>query len=247
MLAVQYAILAVLVVTPLLRRRPLVAHADDASAARAAAWRGAGGFLVSSIPVAAAVAFHLAGTALGHKYGRNPARIPATLKVTWDTFLAFSSGNRLLLACLLLVPLPLAYALRRRRELLPVVLSLQLVLLAIPAIVELARWKRYYFHPRHALFLLPAVEILTAIALLGIVRAIDPAALATRHCATARGVEPRHRVRARGRRPSCRRCAATSRTPNASSRAARRPTTCAGSRRPCATRRKGWCRPTSTC
>jgi len=163
-LAVQYATLGVLVLVPLARRRT-----------RRTAWRGVVAFVASTLPVAAVVASYLAGTALEHKYGRNPGRIPATLGITWDALLAFSSNNRLLLACLLLVPLPLAYAWRRRRDMLPVVVSLQLtVLLAIPVIVELARWKRYYFHQRHALFLLPAVEILTALALLGVVRALDP-------------------------------------------------------------------------
>jgi len=179
-LAVQYAILGVLVTAPLLRRQ--VAERDasgdlttpHADRRARSAWRGLAAFLASALPVAATIAVYLTGTALDHKHRRDPARIPATLGVTWETLLSFSSGNRLLVACLLLVPLPLLYAWRRRREMLPVVLSLQLTLLAIPVIVELARWKRYYFHPRHALFLLPAIEILTAIALLVLVRTLDP-------------------------------------------------------------------------
>lgn len=163
-LAIQYAILGVLVLAGFAR-----------GATRGAAGRALLAFVASLLPVALVVASYLAGTALGHKYRRNPSRIPATLDIAWETLLAFSSHNRLLLACLLLVPLPLAWAWKRRRDMLPVVVSLQLtLLLSIPVIVELARWKRYYFHQRHALFLLPAVEILTALALLGLLRALDP-------------------------------------------------------------------------
>lgn len=179
-LAVQYAILAVLVAASLLQRRtadgaaPAVGASREGTRSTRRAWGGLAAFVASGVPVAATVAVYLSGTALDHKYRRNPERIPTTLGILWDTLLAFSSGNRVLFACLLLVPLPLVWAWRRRRAMLPLVLSLQLTLLAIPAIVELARWKRYYFHPRHALFLLPAIEILTAIALLVLVRALDP-------------------------------------------------------------------------
>lgn len=172
-LALQYAILGALVVAPAVARRtgPVDRGSTPASGP---SYREIGAFLVTGAVLAGCVAAYLAGTSIGHKYGRNPARIPDALRLTWDTYLTFSSNNRLLFACLLLLPLPLAYAWRRGRALLSVVLSLELALLAIPLIVELARWKHYYFHPRHALFLLPAVVILTALALLSVVRTLDP-------------------------------------------------------------------------
>lgn len=164
-IAVQYAALAALFAGTAARQRP----------ARRVLLRELAGLASSGAVLLACVAAYLAGTSLGHKYGRNPAGIPATLRLTWDTYLAFSSDNRLLFGCLLLLPVPLVYAWRRGAALLAVVSSLEVTLLAVPLIVETARWKQYYFHPRHALFLLPAVEILSAITLLSIVRKLDPA------------------------------------------------------------------------
>ncbi len=164
-LMLQYAILLVLFALDLAGR-------GDERRARASLLREAGALVLSGAVVAACVAAYLAGTSLGHRYNRDPSRIGDTVHLTWMTLKTFS-GHPVLLALLLLLPLPLWYA-WRRRGLLPVVVYLELSLLAVPAIVEMARWKHYYYHQRHALFLLPAVEILIAISLLTVVRALDP-------------------------------------------------------------------------
>lgn len=179
-LAAQYAVLAVLVAAPFVRRRAAVAgDVPEAAGARdvpdpAAARRALAGFLVTSVLLAAAVAAYFADTDLGHKYRRDPRRIPDTLQITWNTLYGLSSDNLLLVAALLLLPVALVWAWRRGSVRRALVTSLALSLLAIPIIVELARWKRYYFHPRHALFLLPGIETLTAIALLALLGALDP-------------------------------------------------------------------------
>ncbi|HWP66896.1 MAG TPA: glycosyltransferase family 39 protein [Candidatus Limnocylindria bacterium] len=65
------------------------------------------------------------------------------------------------------------YCLRRRRELLPVVATMLVAVLAsVPLLLELLQWKRYYFHPRHLLFLLPTIELLAALGLCGTVEAV---------------------------------------------------------------------------
>lgn len=167
-LLIQYAILGGLLAGALLARRR-----DDARASRRALAREAIAYVASATAVAGCAALYFAGTTLGHKFSRNtPDWLLDPLRLTWSTLASYSSDDPLLFGALLLLPLPLLYA--RRRGVLPVVLYLEASLLTIPVIVELARWKRYYFHPRHALFLLPAVEVLTAISLLVVVRALDP-------------------------------------------------------------------------
>jgi hypothetical protein len=168
LLALQYAALAVLALLPLVRRSSR--DRRDPAAMR----RELGALLASGAVLAACVAAYFADITLGHTYGRNPSRIPRTLDVLSNALLALSSDSRMLATCLLLLPVPLIWAWRRRTELFALIVTLELSLLAIPLIVELARWKRYYFHTRHALFLLPAIEILIAITLLSIVRALDP-------------------------------------------------------------------------
>jgi hypothetical protein len=65
------------------------------------------------------------------------------------------------------------YCLRRRRDLLPVVLPLFAGIVAtLPILVELLRWKRYYFHPRHVVFLLPGIELLAAVGLCAVLGAV---------------------------------------------------------------------------
>jgi len=61
----------------------------------------------------------------------------------------------------------------RQRDLLPVIVTLLIVeLVTIPLLVEVLQWKRYYFHPRHVLFLLPGLELLAALGITGIVAAV---------------------------------------------------------------------------
>lgn len=165
-MGVQYAVLGVLALLPLVRRGDGVQRDSRAVRTELVA------LLASAAVLVACVAAYFSDLTLGHKYGRNPARIPRTADVTWGALLELSSDSRVLLGLLLLLPIPLVWAWRRRSETFALVVTLEVNLLAIPLIVEMARWKRYYFHPRHALFLLPAIEILTAITLLAIARAV---------------------------------------------------------------------------
>jgi hypothetical protein len=64
------------------------------------------------------------------------------------------------------------YCLRRRRDMLPVVLTLLVIeTVSLPLLVKLLQWKHYYFHPRHVLFLLPGLELLAALGVCGTVAA----------------------------------------------------------------------------
>ena len=79
-------------------------------------------------------------------------------------------GQPCCLVLLLLLPIPLVWAWRRRRETFALIVTLELNLLAIPLIVEMARWKRNIPPAPRALFPAAGDRILTAIALLAIVR-----------------------------------------------------------------------------
>lgn len=70
------------------------------------------------------------------------------------------------------IPTMLLSAWRRRSETLPVLVYLALSGLAIPVIAFFVRSKQYYFHPRHALFLLPLVGIVTAVGLTTLLRGL---------------------------------------------------------------------------
>lgn len=70
------------------------------------------------------------------------------------------------------IPAMLLTAWRRSRPTLPVVVYLALSCLAIPVIAFFVRSKDYYFHPRHALFLLPLAGIVTAVGLTDLLRAL---------------------------------------------------------------------------
>jgi hypothetical protein len=75
-------------------------------------------------------------------------------------------------AFVIALPAMLLTAWRRSRPTLPVVVYLALSCLAIPVIAFFVRSKHYYFHPRHAMFLLPLVAIITAVGLTDVVRAL---------------------------------------------------------------------------
>jgi len=83
----------------------------------------------------------------------------------------FTQGSAVLeLAFLLGVPAMLAAAIWRARDTLPAAAYLALSCLAIPIISFFVRSKLYYFHPRHALFLLPLMGIITAAGLAAVLR-----------------------------------------------------------------------------
>jgi hypothetical protein len=70
------------------------------------------------------------------------------------------------------IPTMLLTAWWRSRATLPVAVYLALSCLAIPVIAFFVRSKDYYFHPRHALFLLPLVAIVTAVGLTDLLRGL---------------------------------------------------------------------------
>ena len=85
----------------------------------------------------------------------------------------FTQQNRVLeVAFLLALPAMLVAAIWRYRDALPVAAYLALSCLALPVIAFLVRSKQYYFHPRHALFLLPLVGIITAAGLTALLRGL---------------------------------------------------------------------------
>jgi hypothetical protein len=70
------------------------------------------------------------------------------------------------------IPAMLLTAWRRSRASLPVVVYLALSCLSIPVIAFFVRSKQYYFHPRHALFMLPLAGIISAVGLTDVLRGL---------------------------------------------------------------------------
>lgn len=68
------------------------------------------------------------------------------------------------------IPAMLLWARRRAPASVPVATYLALSCLAIPIIAFFVKSKQYYFHPRHALFMLPLVAIVTAAGLTALAR-----------------------------------------------------------------------------
>jgi len=161
MMAVEYVIVSVLLVRE---------GAPGRSFRQRIAVPAASGFAL-----AVAVGFYFAGTSLGASYGRTAhptLEIGSALELTLRFF---ALGNDLLLwalpaGCVLV----LVYGWRRGSEHFAMSLCLAAAVLLIPAIVELARLKEYYFHPRHALFLWPPFAMMTATALMVAARSLDP-------------------------------------------------------------------------
>ena len=116
------------------------------------------------------------GTKLRDEYLRPGSEHLEPWRLTQDTLVFFSVGNPWLYWTFL-IGLPLTIVWAYRRGLAPVGLFLVASFATIPLIVVLAKWKKYYYHPRHALFLLPNYEIVAAIGLYVVLRAVDPGRL----------------------------------------------------------------------
>lgn len=119
----------------------------------------AGGFL----------AFWWAGTTPGFGHGRALETIPGPAAVAWEALDFFALGAPAL-RWAVLVALPIALVVLQRRGHGAVASALLLITLALPAIALVVRWKAYYFHPRHALFLLPLVALVLGVALARLTR-----------------------------------------------------------------------------
>jgi hypothetical protein len=117
--------------------------------------------------VGAVVVAYLWQAPIALKYPRPPAlaATPAWAPVA-ETMEQFAAGDRALgWAFLAAFPLALWGARTARDRRLAVAATLALSLASIPAIVAIAAWKQYYYHPRHAIFLLPMAHLATAMAL----------------------------------------------------------------------------------
>jgi hypothetical protein len=149
----------------------LAARGGGAEGGRA---RRLGLLLFTLLLLAAALAYYYAAVDLGAR-GIRPGS--ALLRPAWLTrrafaFMALDDPRQLALyaAGLVLAPLVLW---RQRHPLLPVVLAIVAAEVAsVPLLVKLVQWKQYYFHVRHALFLLPGIELLAAIGLCGALRSV---------------------------------------------------------------------------
>lgn len=130
--------------------------------------------LASGLVVLTVVGAYLRGTYLGAQYGRPTDGLNVGER-TWVAFEFFAAGNPFLLYAFAAgVVLFVLYESKRGRERLSIALGMVLSFGAIPIIVEIERWKAYYFHPRHAFFLLPIFAIVAAAGLLAALRGLDP-------------------------------------------------------------------------
>lgn len=130
--------------------------------------------LASGLVVLAVVGAYLRGTYLGAQHGR-PTDGLDVWERTYVAFDFFAAGNPFLLYAFAAgAVLFVLYESKRGRERLSIAVGMVLSFGAIPIIVEIERWKAYYFHPRHAFFLLPIFAIVAAAGLLAALRGLDP-------------------------------------------------------------------------
>ncbi len=130
--------------------------------------------LASGLVVLAVVAAYLSDTFLGVQYGR-PTESLDTWERTYAAIDFFAWGSPLLLVAFAAgMVLLLVCEWRRGRESFAIAIGLAMSFATIPIIVEIERWKEYYFHPRHAFFLLPVFALVIAGGLLTALRGLDP-------------------------------------------------------------------------
>jgi len=131
--------------------------------------RRLGLLLFTLLLLGAVLAYYYAGIDLSSRGIRPGSALlqPGQLTRRAFAFMALDDPRQLALYAAGLVVAPL-YLWRRRHPLLPVVLTIVAAEVAsVPLLVKLVQWKQYYFHIRHALFLLPGIELLAAIGLCG--------------------------------------------------------------------------------
>jgi hypothetical protein len=122
--------------------------------------------------VTAAVALaYLWGTRLGVRYGRPAHQLLDPLAQSVEALRFFAGGSDLVLALFVIgIGVLVVQAWAGGRPAPAVVAGIVGSFLAVPLIVLAERWKEYYFHPRHVLFLLPAFVLLAGVGLAGCVR-----------------------------------------------------------------------------
>jgi hypothetical protein len=110
------------------------------------------------------LALYLSATAVSTIYPRGDTDVHGPISGLVETLRFFGGGSAVLAWTLAasLVVAPFVARTAGARALTAVAL---LSACAIPAIVTIAHWKHYYYHPRHALFLLPMVHVTTGLVL----------------------------------------------------------------------------------
>jgi hypothetical protein len=134
--------------------------------------RRLGLLLLTLLLLAAVLAYYYAAVDLDARGIRPGSALlqPGRLTQRAFAFMALDDPRQMALYAAALVLAPLALW-RQRHPLLPVALAIVAAEVAtVPLLVKLVQWKQYYFHVRHALFLLPGIELLAAIALCGVLR-----------------------------------------------------------------------------
>lgn len=132
-----------------------------------------------TLVLAAVVLWYFADTNLAARSVRGPTRLPLWPNLT--TTLGFFGMNAPALPWLLaLGPFAaLAIVWRRHRALLPAIACTVVALaVGLPVILTIAESKQHFFHPRHALFMLPLLLLLLGVAIGGIADAALPRRLA---------------------------------------------------------------------
>jgi hypothetical protein len=163
LIALQHAILGVL----FLRQR------------RVSGWKPLLRLMASAVLIGGMVVLYYYDSIWWAKYGRGREVLIAPL--TMHALRTFAYRSPVLLwGFFASLPLALWYGWRRGGGRLAIALYLVLSFLAIPALIGLAREKEYYFHFRHALFLLPHFDLVIAIGLAVALRSMAPLRFAFR-------------------------------------------------------------------
>jgi len=176
---------------------PIVAECAVLAVELLRRWRrgeGAGpfvAFLASSVALAAVVLAYLAPGAITTVYPRGAPVWLHPFGALTGTIDFFASSS-LPFAFALGLAVPIALVVARDRTTAPLLAVIALAIAAVPLIVTIAQWKRYYYHPRHAIFLLPMLHLASGLALAGLLERLAirraPALLAGAVLALAPGV-----------------------------------------------------------
>lgn len=125
----------------------------------------------SGVVVALVVGGYLTATPFTLTYPRHG--VVAPLAVTWESLRYFAvDSSPLLVAFAIAIPCFVRASIRRGIG--PVTVAVLLSFASVPAIALAIRWKHYYFHVRHVVFLLPLFHLVVAAGVLELLRMLDP-------------------------------------------------------------------------
>jgi len=125
----------------------------------------------SGLVVALVVGGYLTSTPFALTYPRHAVVEP--LAVTWES-LRYFAGDASPLLVALVVAIPGFVRASIRRGIGPIAVAVLLSFTSLPAIALAIRWKHYYFHARHVMFLLPLFHLVVAAGVLELLRMLDP-------------------------------------------------------------------------